>query len=372
MIKPKLYQVGIIGGGIIGLGIAASLAKMGCRTVLLERRRCGGGASANSHRIIHGGFRYLKDLNIRRVMESARAQALTRRRFAESVSPLSCYLPLKESGLESARAMRFALSLYHLLTGSPAGRGKVLSPREIIFPSLLSGLSDSTSFLLWFDLFLQDHQRVVQSLVEMIHAGSGEVREGEEVKSADSTDSCTRLFFQGLSEPLDCEVIINATGANIQQVGELFGGTLFPEVRWCRAFNLVLKSEGKTGSGWAVKSKEGRLYFLVERPTGLAVGTEYLPLDGVSDSVEITGNEQQNFLSDVSHAVPSELLANLEIMSVEKGVLPIKGWKDRTPLLYGSEEVRTRGKYLEVLSTKYTTFLVVGEKVSRIVRRILR
>ena len=61
------FDVAIIGGGIIGCGIARDAALRGLSVVLFDRGDFGGGTTAGSTRIIHGGLRYLARADFRLV-----------------------------------------------------------------------------------------------------------------------------------------------------------------------------------------------------------------------------------------------------------------------------------------------------------------
>jgi glycerol-3-phosphate dehydrogenase len=57
-------DVAIIGGGIIGAGVARDAALRGMSVVLFEQNDFGSGTTAGSTRLIHGGLRYLEQLDL--------------------------------------------------------------------------------------------------------------------------------------------------------------------------------------------------------------------------------------------------------------------------------------------------------------------
>ena len=54
-----LYDIAVIGGGVTGAGVARDAALRGLKVALVERGRPGGGTTAASTHLIHGGVRYL-------------------------------------------------------------------------------------------------------------------------------------------------------------------------------------------------------------------------------------------------------------------------------------------------------------------------
>src|SRR5512145_961283 len=83
------YDVVIVGGGIYGAMLHLEAARAGLRSVLVERGDFGGATSENSLRIVHGGLRYLQNLNVVRSVESTRE----RQWYLESMSRLVAPLP---------------------------------------------------------------------------------------------------------------------------------------------------------------------------------------------------------------------------------------------------------------------------------------
>lgn len=62
--QPTLWDVLVIGGGATGLGVAVDAAARGLKTALVEQSDFAKGTSSRSTKLIHGGFRYLKQGNI--------------------------------------------------------------------------------------------------------------------------------------------------------------------------------------------------------------------------------------------------------------------------------------------------------------------
>src|SRR5215510_3692411 len=71
---PDNPELVVVGGGIHGAMTAWDAALRGIRVLLLERGCFGEGTTANSLRIVHGGLRYLQQLDLRRMRTTAREQ----------------------------------------------------------------------------------------------------------------------------------------------------------------------------------------------------------------------------------------------------------------------------------------------------------
>ena len=64
------YDLLVIGGGINGAGIARDAAGRGLSVILVEKADLAGATSSASSKLIHGGLRYLEQLEFRLVAEA--------------------------------------------------------------------------------------------------------------------------------------------------------------------------------------------------------------------------------------------------------------------------------------------------------------
>ena len=62
--SEQQYDLVVIGGGIHGVCVTLEATQRGARVLLVEQADFGGATSHNSHRVIHGGLRYLQSLDL--------------------------------------------------------------------------------------------------------------------------------------------------------------------------------------------------------------------------------------------------------------------------------------------------------------------
>ena len=72
----------VIGGGIVGTGAALDAVTRGLRVGLIEARDFASGTSSRSSKLIHGGIRYLEQLDFRLVREALIERGLLLQRIA--------------------------------------------------------------------------------------------------------------------------------------------------------------------------------------------------------------------------------------------------------------------------------------------------
>src|SRR5580692_8884526 len=96
-------QVLVVGAGAVGAGVALDAATLGLSVGLVEARDFGSGTSSRSSKLIHGGLRYLEQLNVSLVREALAERSLLLQRIAPHlVHPVSFLFPFTHHAWERA------------------------------------------------------------------------------------------------------------------------------------------------------------------------------------------------------------------------------------------------------------------------------
>src|ERR1700687_2909007 len=93
-LRREPFDVLVLGGGINGAGIARDLAMRGVRVARVEQRHFASGTSGKNSQLIHGGLRYLKQLEFRLVRESLRERATLLKLAPHLVTPQPFLIPM--------------------------------------------------------------------------------------------------------------------------------------------------------------------------------------------------------------------------------------------------------------------------------------
>jgi len=110
------YDVAIIGGGIIGAGIARDATLRGLSVALVEKADFGGATTAGSTRLIHGGLRYLEMLDFRLVRMDLRERETLLRIAPHLVKPLEFLVPFYDRSLFYRAKLWAGMWLYDALS----------------------------------------------------------------------------------------------------------------------------------------------------------------------------------------------------------------------------------------------------------------
>jgi glycerol-3-phosphate dehydrogenase len=94
-LRRERFDVLIIGGGVTGVGAALDAASRGLSVALVEARDLAAGTSSRSSKLIHGGLRYLEQLEFGLVAEALKERGLLATRLAPHlVRPVPFLVPL--------------------------------------------------------------------------------------------------------------------------------------------------------------------------------------------------------------------------------------------------------------------------------------
>lgn len=356
-----MYDLIILGGGSAGVGVALASLQNGFKTVLLEKNRLMEATSNNTLRIIHGGFRYLQSFDFPRVIESIHDQAWLLSEFPDFIKPLPCVMQLKAFGMKSRIPVWCASKMFSVLAAVYSGKlpgPKILSRQEAEEVGMLRVKHGA---LLWHDAHILDPLGLRDALKKRIAENGIEIKEGQEVTGIQRTSGGFGVTTN--TETFQTRYLVNTLGPNVCRFNSLSPTFLKPS--WCLGFNLEFKINPVWNPEYALssESKAGNLLFAVPRGTGLAIGTWYEPAK--EPNVLVSDALIARALGEIQQAFPELEISQKDISRIDSGILPMKNQDSGVPELYAGEIVESDRGYVQVVSTKYTTFLSQGHKAMK-------
>ncbi len=367
------YDIIIIGGGISGLAIAAEAGQRGFHVALLEAGRCGSQTSNNTLRIFHGGFRYLQKFDIARVLTSLHDQSRGLSHYPDAITPLACLMPLRRFGLKSYVPCACAAALYGALMtckGSPLPHPKVRSADEVARSvPLLSGHAPWGA-LQWYDGLITNPSAITSALTASAVAAHATILEERPVTKILQRSPHDFSVIDKEGHEYRSRYVITTLGPwlNAVDIPRHLVGT---RPLWCKGFNLIIRRQLDPTYAIGIESPEGRLFFCTPRGSGTAIGTYYIAHQPLSlgQKASVSTDEIDLFLRAFNAALPGVAIDSSEVEGVDVGILPMLRDSPSGPILQGREEILSQDGYIEVLSTKYTTFRSQAEQVIKLVKR---
>jgi len=163
--ERETYDLIIIGGGITGAGVARDAASRGMKVALIEARDFAFGTSSRSSKLIHGGIRYLENLEFRLVFEALSERRLLFENAPHLVHPLRFVLPLYRGGRVGMFKMGLGMWLYDALSLFEAPEPhERLSASETMLRLPLLKESDLLGSYVYSDAYMDDDRLVLETL----------------------------------------------------------------------------------------------------------------------------------------------------------------------------------------------------------------
>jgi glycerol-3-phosphate dehydrogenase len=384
-----VFDLVVVGGGILGACAAWEGALRGLAVALLERGDFGHATSANSLKIAHGGLRYLQHLDLRRFRESVQERSLWLRKAPHLVEPLPVLFPAGGSMVHSRPILRTGLLANDLLSmGRNRGlepsrrlpQGRLVSGKELArrVPELAGG--GAPGGVLFHDALFRFPERLVLEVVQAAtEAGAvvanymefvGAVRSQGKLTAVEARDT-----LSGAEVQIQTRAVLNAAGAGSEVVAfRLTGDSTAVAPAWSSAVNLVVKGRGHDAAfalpaRAASDTAPSRQLFVVPWRGQTMIGTghyhlpEGLPRPGDVQAIErVKQADASCFLEEVNRAWPGpEPFGMDDIELIHWGLLPCLEGESGEPVeLLRRERVIDHGAQgvagaFTLLGVKFTT-----------------
>ncbi|HVN75612.1 MAG TPA: glycerol-3-phosphate dehydrogenase/oxidase [Thermoanaerobaculaceae bacterium] len=371
------FDVLVIGGGITGAGVMHDAALRGLSVGLVERGDFGCGTSSRSSKLIHGGLRYLRRMQLSITRTACRERDLLAMANPHLVWPVRFLYPSYQHDLTPGWQVDLGLAMYDHLTPVRHRHARVgAATAAAMVPQLAEG---GLEFGLLYDDAAADDARLVLAVISAgVLAGGTALsyaRAEEIVRDGSGRVSGARVtdLESGRVHEVRASVVVNACGVWTDEVRAV-AGERTRRLRPSRGSHLLFpRSRLPLDVAVTVLSPDdGRPVFAVPHPEGTLVGTTDLFHEGPLDDPRPARDEVDYLLRLVGHAFPSAGLTARDATGAFAGVRPVLSSRAATP----SEASREEAVWLErgLVSTaggKLTTFRATAEKVVNAAARLL-
>ncbi|MCX6003555.1 MAG: glycerol-3-phosphate dehydrogenase/oxidase [Chloroflexi bacterium] len=275
-ITGKTFDLIVVGGGIIGAGVARDASLRGLRTLLLEKEDFACGTTSRSTRLIHGGFRYLQHFEFGLVRQDMREREILLKIAPHLVHPLPFLIPLVKP--TDLIVMAMGTLLYDILSFDKSLPGcKYYSRNETLRmePTLeLEGLRGSYRY---YDCQVPFAERLcVETAISaaendatvLNHAKvTGILKDGNTVQGVKVQDILSEREYQVASR-----MVVNAAGHWMDSVCGMMYGQPKSMVRRTKGIHLLTTKVANNALVLFAKS-DGRLWFVIPWEGYSLIGT---------------------------------------------------------------------------------------------------
>ncbi len=273
MTKQK-FDVLVIGGGVTGAGIAVDAAARGLSTAIIEGQDWASGTSSRSSRLVHGGLRYLYNLDFKLVAEALRERGRLLSTIAPHLVEAQPFLwPLKTPVIERAYSA-VGVGMYDALARIGSG-GKATVPiqRHLSKAGALRRFPEIREDALvgaieFYDARVDDARLVITLVRTAVKHGAeaaSRVLVKEVVKNSAGRATGVRAvdLESGKELTIEAERIINATGVWTEETQDLAGGTGGLKVLASKGIHIVIpRSRLKAKTGMFLRTEKSVLFII--------------------------------------------------------------------------------------------------------------
>ncbi|PTX61211.1 glycerol-3-phosphate dehydrogenase [Melghirimyces profundicolus] len=369
----------VIGGGITGAGIAWDAASRGLSVGLVEKQDFAAGTSSRSTKLIHGGLRYLKQMEIKLVREVGRERALLHERAPHIVLPKPMMLPIYEGGTYGKLASSIGLYLYDRLAGvKKEERRRILSREETLKKEPLlteRGLKGSG---LYVEYRTDDARLTLEVMRTASSLGAKTVNYAEAVSFLYEGDRMVgakvRDRVSGESYRIRAREVVNAAGPWVDELRKRDGSLSGKRLHLTKGVHLVVPYERlPLQQPIYFDIPDGRMVFAIPRGRTTYIGTTDTDYDGPIDSPEMTVEDRDYLLEGVNHVFPKAGLKPEDVESGWAGLRPLIHEEGKSPseLSRKDEIFESPTGLITIAGGKLTGFRKMAERVvDRVNRRL--
>jgi glycerol-3-phosphate dehydrogenase len=374
----KHWDLIIIGGGITGAGLLRRAVSGGLETLLVEANDFSSGTSSRSSKLVHGGFRYLKNKQWDVTRESVREREWLLKNAPELVTPVQFVLPYSaRKGLRAEFA--FGVTIYDLM--APKWAHSEISRQDVLkmVPEMKSDWLKGA--FLYYDAAVDDSMLVNRLIRESVRDGGTALnycRAACLLKTADGRVSGVILEDRSGQDlgslELQANLVVNATGPwsdglRAQVAGE---GRMRP----LRGSHLVFQ-RGNMPIPMAVTimhPKDHRAMFAIPWEGTTIIGTTDLDHKHSLDAREPYCSEEETaYILEAANAnFPNVKLKPENIISSFAGVRPIiHGGSDNPSGESRRHAVFEENGLITVTGGKLSIFRVMAEDAMAVIEHAL-
>jgi glycerol-3-phosphate dehydrogenase len=356
----------VIGGGIVGSGVARDAAMRGLRTLLLDRNDFAFGTSSRSSRLLHGGVRYLAQGRIGLVREASVEKVILHKIAPHLAVPLPFIFPTRSNTEWKRWKLSIGVKVYDLLAGGKnLGKSKTLGRDEVL--SVLPQLNTDhlTGAVRYFDGFTNDARLVLDTLRSAQANGASLLNyAAAEMPQRDGDVWRIKILDRLTDASFECraKTIVNAAGAWADR---------FPpseiKLRLTKGVHLVIDRSRLNIPDAIVMAEGSRILFAIPWGERVILGTTDTDYSGPTDSPTCEPEDIRYILGVTDYAFPSARITTEDIISTWAGLRPLIGGgsnaQGKPSDISRAHQIRMpHPGWIDVAGGKLTTYRLMAEQ----------
>ena len=355
------FDLLVVGGGINGAGIARDAAGRGLSVMLVEKDDLAAHTSSASSKLIHGGLRYLEQLDFKLVRESLAERERLLRAAPHIVDLLRFVIPVVPSG-RAAWKVRAGLFLYDHLGRRellPASRSVQIDGDEL--------RSLTRKGLSYWDCRVQDSRLVVLNAMDASERGAIVSTQTELIAASRNAGGWVASLREPTGERrVGAKALVNAAGAwATELLDRIEGARQERPLRLVQGSHIVVPRLYEGEHAYLLQNSDRRVVFAIPFEGFTLVGTTDVDWKGAPAQPTISDDEIDYLLGTISRNF-TERIKHEDIVWSYSGLRAL--WDDGAPdPSKATRDYRLRlddsaAPLLNVFGGKITTYRLLAEQ----------
>ncbi len=296
----------IVGAGIHGAGVAQAAAAAGYSVRVLERRAIAHGTSSRSSKLIHGGLRYLEQMELGLVRECLRERELLLRLAPELVCLVPFRIPVYRETRRRPWQLRAGLSLYALLTGLTSHARFGSLPRSA-WPGLDGLKTEGLQAVFQYWDGQTDDAALTRAVLRSAQSLGAELHMPATLDSTVLHEAGADVEYteSGRRRGCRCRVLVNAAGPWVGEVAARIQGlTSHTGMELVQGTHLLLDLPARDSIYYMEVPEDGRAVFLMPWQGRSLLGTTETLYQGEPGAAAPQAAEREYLRRVLTHYFP--------------------------------------------------------------------
>lgn len=365
------FDVLVVGGGITGAGIALDAVSRGLSVALVDMQDFAAGTSSRSTKLVHGGLRYLKQLQVDVVKETGREREIVYENGVHITNPQWMLLPFYKGGSFGSLTTSIGLKIYDRLARvKKTERRTMLSPKEALTKEPLLTKESLKGGGYYVEYRTDDARLTIEVLKKAVELGAvclnytkveEFIYDHKKVVAAVVRDQITKKTWN-----IQTNVVVNATGPWVDAIRKRDKINNNKKLRLTKGVHIVIdQSILPLQQSIYFDTLDGRMIFAIPRDSKTYVGTTDTIYDG-NPIKPIATEEDINYLLEAIHYIfPKVNVSKNDVESCWAGVRPLiyEEGKDPSEISRKDEVWESSTGLLTIAGGKLTGYRKMAEKV---------
>ncbi|MFX1509079.1 MAG: glycerol-3-phosphate dehydrogenase/oxidase [Promethearchaeota archaeon] len=384
-LKERTWDIIVIGGGINGAGVAFEASQRGLTVAVLEQNDFGFGTSSRSTKLVHGGFRYIAQLEFGLVREAATERNWLREKGLPHLTrPTRFLYPILSADENderelpkswSYRAVRLGAFLYDLITWFKSFKGakgiknveKIQALEPLLEASRLKGA------VTWYDSNIDDGRLVIETFKQAVWTNNALPLNYVQVVgfTHDSSGLVNGVEAIDVHRPKSMKfqvrgkVVINTTGVWADQILSLNSDEAEKIIRPTKGVHLAYhRKDFPINDSVATNSiDDRRFFFAIRRNEWVLVGTTDTDFAGDPAEVYCTREDADYLRRTIRILFPKAKIDDHNIHGSYAGLRPLvtETGKAESDVSRKHTVLERKDGLYSLLGGKLTTFRKMAE-----------